>query len=170
MPEKSLEDIEQEISEAEDQIRKVRGEQQLKSLKKQKQKELRKKKRKAKLRQTKAGRTLSNLSDKLGSLFQQAERLDGDGQRDASDKLLQEAGTVQKITEKDGTVEDLSGEIEIEGTLEIDDAELQDQNRRTNRQAGTGGLPPAFGPAEDRDEDEDRDGRRDTGGLPDPGF
>jgi len=172
MPEQSLQEIEEQIEEAEDDIRTVRGEQQLEALKKQKKRKLKKKQREAKLKQTKTGRVISNLSQEIGQLFEQTERLDADGRNDASKEILIEAGTATKNGDEDEDPADaITGEVEIEGTLEIEDADIETEGRQTEPEQdplGASGLPPAMEQLDSENDDDEN--QRGPTGLPRSGF
>jgi len=172
MPEQSLQEIEEQIQEAEDDIRTVRGEQQLKALKKQKKRKLRKKQTEAKLKQTKTGRVISNLSQEIGQLFEQTERLDADGKNDASKEILIEAGTATKDDGDEDPADAITGEVEIEGTLDIEDADIETRGTQPEPEPeplGAGGLPPAMEQTGSENNDDNDDERGPTG-LPRSGF
>lgn len=171
MPEKSLSEIEAQIQEAEEEIQNVRGEQQLKALKKKKKKKLRKKKTEAKLKQTKTGRVISDLSNQLGSIFQQTERLDADGRNDAPDQVLIEAGTLEDSSSDKDAADELVGEVEVEGTLEFEaeDVELEGRSPDTMEPRNPTGLPPALEARETQDDEDDGEDRG-IGSLPSSGF
>jgi len=170
MPEQSLQEIEEQIEEAEDDIRTVRGEQQLEALKKEKKRRLRKKQAEAKLKQSKTGRVISNLSQQIGELFEQTERLDADGRNDASPEVLLEAGTATKETGDEDPADALTGEVEVEGTLEIEEADIEaaENPQPEPEPLGAGGLPPAMEQLDSENDDDEN--QRGPTGLPRSGF
>jgi TolA-binding protein len=163
MPEKSLSEIEEQIQEAEEEIRTVRGKEQLEALKKKKRKKLKKKRREAKLKKSKTGRTIANISDQLGNLLQQPQGVDTDG--DGKEDVRLEAET----TGGRDPADEITGEIEVSGTLEFeaDDIELEGRSPDRMEPRDPTSLPPALETRENQDDDRDDRG---IGSLPSSGF
>lgn len=125
-PDKSISELDAELDQVERERLKQKGEKRLQAKKRQKKKELRNKK----LKQTKAGGIFDAVASTLDaaaqaaenkdvartnqSLSNQLEAIDGDGRRDNT-KAARQAGAV-----KTGRG-DLEGEVEVTGTLELED-------------------------------------------------
>jgi len=125
-PDKSISELDAELDQVERERLKQKGQKRLEAKKRQKKKELRNKK----LKQTKAGGIFDAVASTLDaaaqaaenqdvartnqSLSNQLEAIDGDGRRD-NRRAARQAGAV-----KTGRG-DLDGEVEVTGTLELED-------------------------------------------------
>lgn len=145
--EKSLQDIENELSDLDSSIKTERGKQQLEALKKKRKKQLRSKQaelKKEKFKQTKAGKVLDSIGKGLDSIADDTEdpdtrnqltafsngieSLDGDGKNDSRNSI----GIGLKDPSKNRPIE-LDGDVTIEGDI-IEKGE----QRRKNRDKGNG--------------------------------
>jgi len=136
-PEKSISELDEELDKVERERLKQRGEKRLEAKKRQKKKELRQKKR-----QTNAGGIFDAVASTLNAAAQAAENknvaqtnqrlsnqleaIDGDGRRDNTEAARQ-AGAVETGRG------DLEGEVEVTGTLELEDETQEDRNNEKKR-------------------------------------
>ena len=134
-PNKSISELDAELDQVERERLKKKGQKRLEAKKRQKKNELRKKK----FKQTKAGGIFDAVASTLDaaaeaaenqdvartnqSLSNQLELIDGDGRRD-NRKAARQAGAV-----KTGRG-DLEGEVEVTGTLELEDQTNGNNNKK----------------------------------------
>jgi len=132
---KSVEELNQELQEKENELKKVEGERRLEALKKEKQEKIEEKKsqvKKEKFKQSKAGKVIDTLGEELGKLAEKndsqkaeqlskaAEQVDGDGKDDT--------GSALGIgLEKENKARD----IEVEGNLEVEGDIVSNDSRQT---------------------------------------